>query len=133
MHRRYAREGRATSSIIWGEFTPTLVRTTVRGMSDRFTRIDGALEPWTTKLSETLLHIFPSHSSSDSFGVVEGPPPPRVTIVDTKRSEPNVPTNVLLQDGRYHLATLTRNDRLTADDWYQDVRHIEFDFDDDIQ
>lgn len=39
----------------------------------------------------------------------------------------------LLEDKRYHQAWVKVNERITVQDWYQDVRHFEFDFQDDIQ
>jgi hypothetical protein len=35
-------------------------------------------------------------------------------------------------DKRYHTFELIRNERITADDWYQDVRHFEFQCQDNI-
>ncbi len=39
----------------------------------------------------------------------------------------------LVQDAVYHHATLKCNKRITAEDWYQDVRHFQFSFEEDIQ
>lgn len=39
----------------------------------------------------------------------------------------------LTEDPDYHNATLKSNTRITASDWFQDVRHLEFTFDEDIQ
>jgi hypothetical protein len=33
----------------------------------------------------------------------------------------------------FHHATVKCNTRITAEDWYQDVRHLEFAFDEEIQ
>ena len=57
-------------------------------------------------------------------------PPPRVSLVDAS-GEVEL-KDPLVSDSHYHLATLVVNDRTTAKDWYQDVRHIEFAFDHDI-
>lgn len=46
---------------------------------------------------------------------------------------PNHITDPLLHDKQYHLATIARNERTTAADWYQDVRSFEFVFEEDIQ
>jgi len=36
-------------------------------------------------------------------------------------------------DLQYHKGTIKVNQRITAPDWYQDVRHLEFGFEDDIK
>jgi hypothetical protein len=41
--------------------------------------------------------------------------------------------DTLEDDRNFHAATVKSNTRITADGWYQDVRHFEFEFGDDIQ
>lgn len=102
-----------------------------------FLRIDGAFEPWKVKLSEALLQIFPLLPDVEPTISDEALPPPRVTIVKEEKASSSNSSNsavdLLLEDKRYHNATLARFDRITASDWYQDVRHIEFDFAQDVQ
>jgi hypothetical protein len=61
-------------------------------------------------------------------------PPPRVSIQVASTND------ILVEDIRpqepeteYHEALLNENRRITAQDWYQDVRHLEFRFDHSIQ
>ncbi|EIW74789.1 riboflavin synthase domain-like protein [Coniophora puteana RWD-64-598 SS2] len=93
--------------------------------------IDGALDPWIEALLDTLLHLYPLPAGSDKLPS-SSKPLPRVSVTDispqTSVDEPD-PVDV---DGRYHDAALTRNERMTSDDWWQDVRHFEFSFKDDI-
>ncbi|TCD66631.1 NAPDH-dependent diflavin reductase [Steccherinum ochraceum] len=99
--------------------------------------IDGAFEPWKVKLSEALLQIFPLPPDVEPTISDEALPPPRVTIVQGEKvssgDSSNSAVDLLLEDKRYHNATLARFDRITASDWYQDVRHIEFDFGQDVK
>jgi sulfite reductase alpha subunit-like flavoprotein len=39
----------------------------------------------------------------------------------------------LRQENNYHHATVKRNKRITAHDWYQDVRHLELVFDEHVR
>jgi hypothetical protein len=61
----------------------------------------------------------------------EGKSPPRVSIGKVGDRAKGIRSHATDADG-YILTTLTRNDRITSKDWYQDVRHLEFDFDHDI-
>ena len=66
----------------------------------------------------------PTHSTSSI-------PPSRVTLV---RSDAVINgADPLLHDQTYHQAKVKCNERITASDWYQDVRHLELGFDEDIQ
>lgn len=65
---------------------------------------------------------------------VEKCPPPRILLKDMAQSvwdssysdsEKTEPTS--------HKVVVKVNDRITAQDWFQDVRHIELDFEDDIK
>jgi len=51
---------------------------------------------------------------------------PRVTLLSATSEELQDEPDPLLGDDRYHTFELTRNERISADDWYQDVRHFEF-------
>ena len=44
----------------------------------------------------------------------------------------NTPDPLAADDDRYHTFELVKNERITADDWYQDVRHFEFQCQDDL-
>ncbi|CAL1697805.1 unnamed protein product [Somion occarium] len=90
---------------------------------------DGAFGPWLLKLSKVLLHLHPLPEGTE---VPPGDtlPPPRVTLTPGVPAE-DIP-EPLFKDKRYHLATIKQNDRMTAPDWYQDVRHLEFEFDEDV-
>ncbi|KAL1738197.1 hypothetical protein HDZ31DRAFT_5489, partial [Schizophyllum fasciatum] len=99
---------------------------TARGEADdqHTMGIDGALEPWMARLLDALLQMCPlpegvTTALSDSL------PPPRVTL------KPADDTNVSLPDPLtthpdYFDATLAVNRRITAEDWWQDVRHFEY-------
>lgn len=95
-------------------------------------RIDGAFEPWVKKLIESLVRIFPLLPGT-STTPEDALPPPRVSVSEADPSEIEPPDQILLGDETYASATVSCNRRITADDWYQDVRHFEFDFDIGIQ
>lgn len=60
----------------------------------------------------------------------EGIPEPRVSILDV--DAPALPPEVADTKGHY-TATVTANTRITAPDWYQDVRHFDLDLEEDIE
>ncbi|KAJ7678562.1 hypothetical protein B0H17DRAFT_1161341 [Mycena rosella] len=66
--------------------------------------LDGALEPWMGKVLDALLRSYPL--------------PDHLEIIPAA----TVPS-----------ARVSCNTRITAEDWYQDVRHLEFDFDEEIR
>ena len=79
-----------------------------------------------------LLHVFPlpegaTQESLDSL------PPPRVAVTNAQAGAEITRKDPLVTDREYHTAKLTCNRRLTARDWYQDVRHFEFELDDNVQ
>jgi hypothetical protein len=80
---------------------------------------------------DALLRLFPlpPHLLSSQ---VEELPTPRVTLLSATSEEIWDTPDPLLGDDRYRLFELVRNERITADDWYQDVRHFEFRCQDDI-
>ncbi|KDR73969.1 hypothetical protein GALMADRAFT_250695 [Galerina marginata CBS 339.88] len=93
--------------------------------------IDGALEPWADGLLNTLLEISPLPAGIEitSANTLS---PARVSLTATSQSAPEL-SDPLKSDLQYHAAVVKTNDRITAADWYQDVRHLEFDLEDNIQ
>lgn len=63
---------------------------------------------------------------------ISGLPPPRVTMKLKDGTDFSIPDPLSL-DKQYHPTKLRCNRRITSPDWYQDVRHIELTFDDDIR
>ncbi|KAF8712550.1 hypothetical protein AX14_013008 [Amanita brunnescens Koide BX004] len=94
--------------------------------------LDGSLVPWMDTLLDALLKHFPlapdtpTHSASSI-------PPSRVTLVHTDAVANESSASFLLRDQRYSLGMVKCNKRITAIDWYQDVRHLELEFDEEIQ
>ncbi|KAF9219893.1 riboflavin synthase domain-like protein [Gyrodon lividus] len=85
--------------------------------------IDGALDPWIEQLLETLLQLYPLYDPLTKLPKLEKPPPRVRTVTvpsETKCSDP------LDTDQSYWDVTVKCNRRITADDWFQDVRHFEF-------
>ncbi|KAG2005800.1 NADPH-ferrihemoprotein reductase [Coprinopsis cinerea AmutBmut pab1-1] len=91
--------------------------------------IDGALFPWVEKLLGTLLQLAPLPAPIELSDTSELPPP-RVAL---ESAQDATTTDPVREDTRYHDAVVKTNTRITAEDWYQDVRHIEFEFEDDIR
>ncbi|KAG6335101.1 hypothetical protein ID866_3990 [Astraeus odoratus] len=83
--------------------------------------LDGALDPWIEQLLDTLLHLYPLDSGLERLGSLEGPP--RVTTTDVA-SEPD-PVGPSEDNQNYFGVTVRCNRRITAEDWFQDVRHFE--------
>ena len=81
---------------------------------------------------KTLLEMFPLSSELDPISVDKGPPP-RVLLKNVAESiwDSSYPESANSQTSSYK-AVVKVNNRITAQDWFQDVRHIEFDFEDDI-
>jgi len=94
-------------------------------------RIDGALNPWIDQLSSALLEMYPLPDCAIP-ATVSGLPPPRVIMKPNDGTNSGIPDPLSL-DKRFHLAKLRYNRRITSPDWYQDVRHIEFSFDDEVR
>ncbi|KAF8506798.1 riboflavin synthase domain-like protein [Russula emetica] len=92
---------------------------------------DGAFDPWLSTLTDALLRLFPlpPHLSPLS---AEELPTPRVTLLPATSEELQSTPDPLVGDDRYHTFELVKNERITADDWYQDVRHFEFQCQDDL-
>lgn len=83
-------------------------------------------------LLEELLELYPLPPGVEIVSADEVPPP-RVSLEETTLTALEECIDPLEEDETFHTATVKQNKRLTADDWYQDVRHLEFDFDDDVQ
>ena len=96
-------------------------------------RYDGVLGPWIAGLIETLNTLHPLPSGLDVLPQNQLPPP-RVSIQAVSCNE-GLAGEILPQEPEteYHEAFLKENRRITAQDWYQDVRHLEFGFDHPIQ
>ena len=114
-------EGKGTTNIDWGEFPSLAVAYGI--VIDHGLSIEGALDPWIEQLIVELLELYPC---DDSFKVLPqlGRPPPRVKTVyvpaETESTDP------LDADQKYWDVTVQCNRRITAEDWFQDVRHFEF-------
>jgi len=95
-------------------------------------RIDGALQPWTEGLLETLLEMFPLPSGVEltPANVI---PPPRVVLEPASQATHDTSQDPLKVDLQYHRGVVKTNERITAADWYQDVRRLEFEFEDNVQ
>ncbi|KAK7439064.1 NAPDH-dependent diflavin reductase [Stygiomarasmius scandens] len=108
----------------------TRIHSTGEGDDQHPLGLDGALEPWITGLANSLLELLPLPEGLESLPS-DYIFPSRVSL--KKTSEPDSFEEPLNSDPAYHDATVKTNIRITAKDWYQDVRHLEFDFEDDIQ
>lgn len=97
----------------------------------KYLRTDGAFEPWVSSLSDALSRLFPLPPHVSPLPTEELPTP-RVTLLSATPEELQDEPDPLLGDDRYHTFELIRNERITTDDWYQDVRHFEFRCRDDI-
>ena len=90
--------------------------------------LEGAYDPWTKKLQDALLELFPLPPGVEI--APETIPEPRIKVIEG----PATPSRVVIADeDDSYTATVTANTRITAKDWYQDVRHLELDFDEDLQ
>lgn len=92
--------------------------------------IDEVLHPWTEKLLKALLELFPLPTGA-KVGSGDVVPPPRVIIRNEPAYNDEQVTDPLDEDEKYHTVTVKKNVRITAADWYQDVRHIELDLGDE--
>ncbi|KAJ3507247.1 hypothetical protein NLJ89_g6413 [Agrocybe chaxingu] len=93
--------------------------------------IDGALKPWTDEVIETLLEMFPLPPGIEMIPVSDIPPA-RVQLIPAEQETLEKAQDPLKTDLTYHTATVKANTRMTASDWYQDVRLFEFSFEEDI-
>ncbi|GLB44575.1 putative component of the cytosolic iron-sulfur (Fe-S) protein assembly (CIA) machinery [Lyophyllum shimeji] len=102
--------------------------------------LDGAFQPWSERLIAKLVELHPLPPGVEVIPETSIPPP-RVAIdvapeteAERKTGEPET-DDLLEADKAFHTAVVRENTRLTAEGWYQDVRHLEFEFDgrDNIQ
>jgi hypothetical protein len=109
---------------------------TIDDLLGRWYRLDGAFRPWLDRLISALLERCPVPDGS-ATRTADDLPAPRVllnSIGDNDECSISVGSDPTLDPGAlYHEATLICNRRITAEDWYQDVRHFEFTFQDDIR
>ncbi|KAG2064219.1 riboflavin synthase domain-like protein [Suillus decipiens] len=92
-----------------------------RGEGDEQHRlgIDSVLNPWIECLLE-------------QDNVPAGRPPPRVSLSNLA-SGALLDPDPLDEDTKFHTASVKFNRRINAEDWFQDERHFEFSFEDDIK
>ena len=98
-----------------------------RSFGHRFYRLDGAFEPWIDILLEAISRLF-LIPDTILIGSTSKLPPPRV-ILNSLEGEVGLPS--VYPSGSLSV-TLNKNDRITAQDWNQDVRHIELESQQDI-
>ncbi|KAF7330350.1 NADPH-dependent diflavin oxidoreductase 1 [Mycena venus] len=91
--------------------------------------VDGALESWMEKIMQALLFAYPLPPDVEVIPAA-AIPSPRVSMVEDPSF--TTPSSSAAEPGFYS-ATVKCNNRITAEDWYQDVRHFEFAFDDEIR
>ncbi|TBU41104.1 riboflavin synthase domain-like protein [Dichomitus squalens] len=94
--------------------------------------IEGALAPWIEQLSAVLLEAYPLPDGLERE-LFDSLPSPRVAITEADTDAQITRKDPLVADREYHTATLVVNSRLTAEDWYQDVRHFEFELAEDVE
>ncbi|KAF8532599.1 riboflavin synthase domain-like protein [Gautieria morchelliformis] len=101
------------------------------GDEQHFLGIEGALDPWIERLFESLLALFPLPQGLEILPA-HHLRPSRITmtpcrdITDTQHTAPQTPNMP-------PFATLKLNRRITSQDWYQDVRHLEFELDTPVE
>jgi hypothetical protein len=86
--------------------------------------VDGALLPWTRVVTAALLERYPGLDLQAVRIEENRPPTPRITI-ESAPENTMLCSEFIYEEGTLH-ATVMRNQRITAEDWNQDVRHIEF-------
>lgn len=94
--------------------------------------IDGALRPWLDTLWSTLEHVLPAPAAGELTIPDDQPVPPSMEVRLDNRADKGAligslstaETDVL--DPGWRWARLTKNQRITASDHWQDVRLIEF-------
>lgn len=91
-------------------------------------RIDGALEPWLTILSDTIMELYPL---PDTTPIIPSSKVPQSRVVLKHNSTARESAPHYFPDSLS--ATIITNTRTTAKDWNQDVRHIELQLDEDVE
>lgn len=128
--------------------------------------IDGALDPWLTTLTTSLLTLLPLPPSLHPLPA-SSLPPARVKLIDVSETHSNLllaafetgPSNEPAPEAsashsypannlsgvsgtsvaennasrNYHRVKVLKNERITADGWWQDVRHFEFESEDELR
>ena len=94
-------------------------------------RTDGAFDPWLSTLTDALLKLFPLPLHLSPLPAEELPTP-RVALLPGTFEELQSTPDPFLGNDRYHTFELVKNERITADGWYQDVRHFEFQCQDNL-
>ncbi|KAF8430038.1 sulfite reductase flavoprotein alpha-component [Tirmania nivea] len=99
--------------------------------------IDGVFIPWSKRLFEKVLEKWPIPVGMEK--ILDEVPLPREYILEfdeveiEKQRNLGLPlTDIHIPRPGVHLATLTRNERVTPQSHFQDVRHITFTTDEDI-
>jgi sulfite reductase alpha subunit-like flavoprotein len=95
-------------------------------------RIDGALDPWVEHLLDVLLQHYPLPLAQEQDTIPADRPPPCVSIGHVT-SDATMDPDPLDMDEKYHTASVKCNKRTTTEDWFQDARHFEFSFKEDIK
>ncbi|KAA1467026.1 riboflavin synthase domain-like protein [Dentipellis sp. KUC8613] len=93
--------------------------------------LDGVVDPWIKKLLDELLHLYPLPLGSQ-IEPADTLPPPRVRLSPATPDQLLGRPEPLEQDPRFHSFEVIKNERITASDWQQDVRHFELRTEDDI-
>lgn len=87
--------------------------------------------PWIDRLFESLLIEYPIPDSLQILPAHQLPSPrARISLTKEGKIEELLPIEPAT---RYHLSTLIENKRITSDNWNQDVRHLIFQFDEDLE
>ncbi|XP_006455610.1 hypothetical protein AGABI2DRAFT_210044 [Agaricus bisporus var. bisporus H97] len=89
--------------------------------------IDGAFEPWLTKLSDTISDLYPL---PNDIAVIPTPQIPESRVI-LKSSDSTGESKLPSSPGSLS-ATIISNRRMTAKGWNQDVRHIQIQLEKDV-
>lgn len=81
------------------------------------------------KILDALLLTHPLPQNLEIIPAVTMPPARASVFQDTAFAT----LSSVLEDSSFYWVTVKCNKRITSEDWYQDVRHLEFDFDREIQ
>lgn len=88
------------------------------------------MDPWIKLMMDAVLELYPL---PQDLHILEhkGPPPPRVKLVKSFKTDDQQSHSPSTSEK--HVATVQCNRRITAEGWNQDVRHIEFTFDENLR
>ncbi|KAF8588109.1 riboflavin synthase domain-like protein [Ramaria rubella] len=90
--------------------------------------LEGGLDPWIKQLFVSLLTLYPMPPGLEIVPA-DHLRPPRISLTPRGENEALTRTSQVGEEKPPLWATLRTNQRITSEDWYQDVRHIEFDLD----